>query len=119
MRDADGIDLNLSSPDQGVFLAGARLTRQFVADGRGTVFTPYLKANLLQEIGGGNDIQLSGVTFTTGRFGRALQVGGGMTGAVTPRLSLHTDLAWQHELGNVGGSRGWVANVGLRYTFGN
>ncbi len=113
--DVDGIAVDLGSPDQGVFRAGARLTKQFVADG--VLLTPYLKANVLQGLGGGNSVHLSGVSFDTGHFGTALQIGAGITGALTRSLSIYGDVAWQHEVGD-GGFRGWAYNGGLRYTFG-
>ncbi len=115
--DSDAIDLNLGNLNQGVARVGARLTRAFVSEG-GTSVTPYIKANLLQGIGGGDAIQLGGAAFSTSKFGRAVQIGGGITGKPTPRLSLYSELAWQHEIGNGGGARGWTANLGLRYAFG-
>ncbi len=114
--DVDGIDVDLGSPDQGVFRGGARLTKRF-AGPDGMLFTPYLKANVLQGIGGGDDVHLSSVSFGTGHFGTALQVGGGITGTLTRDLSVYGDVAWQHDVGG-GGSRGWAFNGGLRYAFG-
>ena len=115
--DVDGINVDLGSPDQGVFRGGARLIRSFTGpDGR--LLTPYLEANVLQGIGGGNNVELSNVGFGTGRFGTALQVGGGITGTLTRNLSVYGDVAWQQNVGNDGGFRGWSFNGGLRFTFG-
>ena len=115
--DVDGINVDLGSPDQGVFRGGARLIRSFTGpDGR--LLTPYLEANVLRGIGGGNTVQLSNVGFGTGRFGTALQVGGGITGTLTRNLSVYGDVAWQQNVGNDGGFRGWSFNGGLRFTFG-
>lgn len=83
----------------------------------GSRLTPYIKANLLQGIGGSNSIVLSGVSFGTGKAGTALQVGAGVNGALTRNLSLYGDVAWQNKVGS-GGFRGWVLNGGLRLSFG-
>ncbi len=114
--DVDGIGVALGSPNQGVFRGGARLTRQFTAPD-GTLITPYLKANVLQGIGGGANVNLSNVAFGTGAFGTVLQVGGGVTGTLAGNLSVYGDVAWQSDVGN-GGARGWAFNGGLRYVFG-
>ena len=114
--DIDGIGVDLGSPNQGVFRGGARLLKP-LAGPDGMLFTPYLKANLLQGIGGGDQVRLSNVGFATGQFGTALQVGGGMTGTLTRNLSVYGDIAWQHDVGG-GGFRGWAFDAGLRYAFG-
>ncbi|MBV9656282.1 MAG: autotransporter outer membrane beta-barrel domain-containing protein, partial [Acetobacteraceae bacterium] len=114
--DIDGIDVDLKSPNQGVFRGGARLTKLFEAE-NGMLVTPYLKTNLLQGIGGGDSVQLGGQPFETGHFGTAIQVGGGATGTLTRNLSIYGDVAWQHEVSS-GGFRGWAFNAGLRYALG-
>jgi len=115
--DVDGVDVDLGSPDQVTARVGFRLKRPFQTDG-GMLFTPYLKANVLQGIGSSGNVVLSGVSFGTGNVGTALQVGGGVTGTLTRNLSLYGDVAWQSDVGNGGGFRGWVFNGGLRYLFG-
>ena len=113
--DIDGIDVNAGSLNQGIVRVGGRVTKQFATDD-GALLTPYLKANLLQGIGGGDSIRLSGVPFETGRFGRSVQVGAGVTGTLTPNFSLYSDAAWQTNVGD-GGSRGWTFSGGLRDLF--
>jgi outer membrane autotransporter protein len=113
--DIDGIDVKLGNPSQGVLRTGARLTRKSVTED-GMVFTPYLKANVLQGLGGGSPVDLSGVSFGTGHFGTALQLGAGITGAPAENLSVYGDVAWQKDVA-AGGSRGWAFNGGLRYVF--
>ncbi len=114
--DVDGIGVSLGSPNQGVLRAGVRLLDR-VTTSDGTLITPYLKANLLQGLGGGNSIHLSNVSFPVGDFGSAIQLGGGVNGTLTRNLSLYGDVAWQNQIGN-GGFRGWAFNGGLRYAFG-
>ena len=115
--DVDGIAVDLGSPDQGVFRGGVRLTRRFTSPD-GTLITPYLKANVLQGLGGGDNVRLDQIAFGTGRFGTALQAGGGVTGTLTRLLSVYGDVAWQHNVGGDGGARGWTFNGGLRLAFG-
>jgi outer membrane protein OmpA-like peptidoglycan-associated protein len=116
--DIDGIDLDLGNPDQVTGRFGFRLLRPFQNED-GTRFTPYLKANLLQSLTGSGKVVLSGVGFGTGQAGTAVQVGGGVTGTLTPNLSVYGDVAWQSDVGGNGGFRGWVFNAGLRFVFGN
>lgn len=115
--DVDGIDVNMGNPNQGLMRLGFRLKRPFLT-GDGMLFTPYLKANLLQGIGGSSDVVLDGIPFGTGTAGTALQVGGGATGTLTRHLAFYGDAAWQSRV-SAGGFRGWVFNAGLRYDFGN
>jgi outer membrane autotransporter protein len=113
--DIDFINVNLGDPNQGIARAGARLIRQFSGPD-GTLFTPYLKASVLQGIGGGDAVDLGNVAFATGRFGTAMQAVGGMTGSLTRNLSIYGEVAWQQNVG-AGGLRGWTVNFGLRSAF--
>jgi outer membrane autotransporter protein len=79
--------------------------------------TPYLKANLIQGLGDSGKIQLSNTGFGTGSYGTVIQVGGGVTGTLTQKVSLYGDVAWQHNVGD-GGLRGWSFNGGVRFAFG-
>ena len=115
--DVDGIGVNLGSPNQGILRAGVRLLDR-VTTNDGTLVTPYLKANLLQGLGGGNSVQLSNVSYPIGDFGTAVQLGAGVNGTLSRNVSLYGDVAWQNQIGN-GGFRGWAFNGGLRYAFGS
>ncbi len=98
-----------------MFRGGARLIRPFVSP-LGDLVTPYLKANVMQGIGGGEAVTIGSTPFLTGRFGTSLQVGGGATGMISHNLFVYGDLAWQDGVSG-GGTRGWVLNGGMRYTF--
>jgi outer membrane autotransporter protein len=113
--DIDGVTARLGSPDQGVFRGGARLIRPFVSS-QGDLVTPYLKANVIQGIGGGDAVNIGSTPFLTGRFGTSVQLGGGATGMISHNLSVYGDVAWQDGVGG-GGTRGWVLNGGMRYAF--
>ena len=113
--DADGIAADLGSQSQGVIRAGARLLKPFATTDSG-VFTAYLKANLLQGLGVGGTVNLAGYPFQTGTYGTAVQVGGGVNGALSHNLSAYGDVAWQNNV-STGGFRGWAFNGGVRYAF--
>jgi outer membrane autotransporter protein len=98
-----------------VFRAGARLLEPFATADHG-VFTAYLKANVLQGLGGGGTVSLSGYPFQTGTYGTAVQVGGGVNGSFSHNLSAYGDVAWQNNV-STGGFRGWAFNGGVRYAF--
>ena len=114
--DAGGVSVNIGSLDQGVARIGGRLVRPFQAPD-GTLFSPYLKANLLHGFGDGSAIALSGTRFGTGSYGTALQLGGGLTGtAPSGRLAVFGDVAYQQKLSD-GGVRGWTFTGGFRLDF--
>ena len=115
--DVDDIAVDMGSPDQGIVRGGFRVTK-LITGPDGMLFTPYLKGNVLQGLGGGDTVNLGGVPFGTGKFGTALQAGGGVTGTLTHNVSVYGDVAWQHNVGGDGGSRGWALNGGLRFAFG-
>ena len=114
--DVDGLSVAIGGQDEGIARVGARLKRQFQADG-GTLVTPYLKVNFLQNIGNGGKERLGGIGFATGDYGTVFQVGGGATGTLTRNFAIYSDVAWQDDIGD-GGLRGWSYNAGIRYTFG-
>jgi outer membrane autotransporter protein len=72
--------------------------------------------NLLQGFADNGSINLSGFNFVTGQYGTAVQVGGGITGALSAQIAAFGDVAWEHEVSN-GGFRGWTLNGGMRYSF--
>jgi outer membrane autotransporter protein len=113
--DSDGIAVNIGSQSQGVFRAGFRLLKPFTTADSG-LLTPYLKVNLLQGIGGGGTVDIAGDPFVTGAYGTAVQVGGGVNGALSRNLSAYGDVAWQDAV-SAGGFRGWTFNAGVRYAF--
>jgi outer membrane autotransporter protein len=113
--DVDGIAVHLGTQSQGVFRAGARLLKPF-ATADSQVFTAYVKANLLQGLGGGGTVSLAGYPFQTGTYGTAVQVGAGVNGSFSHNLSAYGEVAWQNNV-STGGFRGWVFNGGMRCAF--
>lgn len=120
-HDADALSVQLRNPAAWVGRAGANLSKTFIT-ASGQRWTPWMRANYLWSSGGRNDVTVGsdawGVshTFSSGDWGRAWQVGAGITGVLTPSISLYGNADYQKDAGNAG-EEGWSANVGLRWQF--
>ncbi len=113
--DEQGFLVSLGSPDEGLLRVGGRLLRTYPTSGTGAL-TPYAELNLLQGLGGSNQLRLSDVAFTTGGYGTAVQVRAGLTGRVSQQLSLYGDVARTQAVGD-SGFRGWALNGGMKVSF--
>jgi outer membrane autotransporter protein len=113
--DRQGFAVALGSPDEGLLRVGGRLKRDLPLGGGG-VLTPYGEFNLLQGLGGSNQVRLGQVAFTTGGYGTAVQLRAGLTGRVSQSLSLYGDVARTQAVGN-SGFRGWGVNAGMKVAF--
>jgi outer membrane autotransporter protein len=113
--DVDGINVDLGDPNQGVLRAGARLTKSFVGP-QDALITSYLKASVLQGLGGANPVNLGAVALPTGRFGTSLQEVIGVSSLFSKTMTLYGEASFLQNLSS-GGSRGWAFNVGLRSAF--
>ncbi|OLL28626.1 hypothetical protein BTH42_26895 [Burkholderia sp. SRS-W-2-2016] len=112
--DADDLDVNIGAQNQLVGRLGVRLTRPF--DVSSGLLTPYAAIDLLHSFTDGTSVQVSGVQFTSGKLGDALQYSLGLNGTPTARLSLYGRVSYQQAIGNAG-VRGWLFNAGARYLF--
>ncbi|KTD52583.1 Antigen 43 precursor [Legionella quinlivanii] len=110
--DINQIGIHWQHPRQGIFRGGLRLLR--TEDTTNHFITTYLEGNLLQGLGGGRIIRISNIGFDTGKFGTMLQLRGGLSGHLTPRLSIYGDIANQQDMASYG-FHGWSYNGGLRY----
>ncbi|MDM0052850.1 autotransporter outer membrane beta-barrel domain-containing protein [Variovorax sp. J22R115] len=115
-RDADCINTSLGNQRQSVWRVGARLTRP-IETGSGTRVTPYLKLNYLYGASDPGTVVIGATNFQLGKFGSGWQVGGGVSGMVSKRLSVYADVAWQQNTGTAGW-KNWLFSGGLRYAFG-
>ena len=113
--DVDGINVDLGDPNQGVLRAGARLMKSFLSPG-GAAVTSYVKASVLQGLGGGDPANFGAVALPTGRFGTALQEVIGVSSLFSKTTTLYGEAGLQQNMGG-SGSRGWALNVGLRSAF--
>lgn len=115
--DADGIRTHLGHQNQSTLRVGARLTRPYDTKD-GTQITPYARVNYLQSLSGNHgNVTVGSVEFPYGKFGRAVQVGAGVSGMVNKRLSVYGEFSWQDNLGS-SGWKGWQFTGGIRYMFG-
>nr|WP_294521925.1 autotransporter outer membrane beta-barrel domain-containing protein [uncultured Rhodopila sp.] len=64
------------------------------------------------------DATIGNVPFGVANHGTSVQVGGGVTNTLTRTISVYGDVAWQQNVVNDGGFRGWSFNAGLRWIFG-
>ncbi len=115
--DGNGIDVNIGDLNQSVARVGVRLVHPFAGPDE-TRITPYAKLNVLQGFGSAGDAVIGNVPFGVANYGTSVQIGGGVTGTLTRTISVYGDVAWQQNVVNDGGFRGWSFNAGLRWTFG-
>lgn len=113
--DVNGIVNDLGGQDSALLRLGFRLGEPLELQGKYPV-TPYFKFNFLQPLTGNGSATIGQYPFEVGRNGSSMQVGAGITGGVTPRLSIYGDALYQRRLVSYG-SNGWLANAGVRYTF--
>jgi outer membrane autotransporter protein len=113
--DIDAVPLDLGKQSQSILRAGARVLREL--HGLPSVrLTSYVEANLLEDLGENHEVLIGNVPFTTGSFGSALQLRGGLNGNISQRFSVFSDIFWQYAVGKAG-FLGWGFNLGLRYSF--
>ncbi|WP_157956464.1 autotransporter outer membrane beta-barrel domain-containing protein [Dyella sp. C11] len=119
-HDADGLTVSPENTGAWQGRVGANLGKTFVTGGQR--WTPWVRANYLWSSGSRSGVGVTsdewGVSSTlySGSWGQAWQVGAGVTGALTPTLSVYGSGDYQ---GNVGGAgeQGWSANIGMRWQF--
>ncbi|MEX3958217.1 autotransporter outer membrane beta-barrel domain-containing protein [Trinickia sp. EG282A] len=76
---------------------------------------PYVRLQYQQTWMSAQDTNLSGTVFDVGAPGKALRLGMGASGMLTPKLSLYGEISGQRRLGN--GFNNISATAGLRYDF--
>ncbi|WP_267225775.1 filamentous hemagglutinin N-terminal domain-containing protein [Dyella silvae] len=119
----DADDLRVSPKNTGAWLGrvGANLGKTFVT-GAGQRWTPWMRVNYLWSSGSASNVTVAsdewGVsnTFTTGSWGQAWQLGGGVTGALTRTISVYANADYQARTGGAG-EQGWSAGMGMRWQF--
>ncbi|WNL47877.1 autotransporter outer membrane beta-barrel domain-containing protein [Dyella sp. BiH032] len=120
--DRDGARASFDDYDQTVGRLGVRLTRTWDR-GEGRLATPYLRLNYIKGWGGRPRVTVGaeGVpglaqTFAGGAYGQAIEVGLGGTYSVGRQWSFYGEADYQKDVGSAG-TRGWTANVGVRWNF--
>jgi len=120
-NDADG--LRVTSRNTGAWLGrvGANVGKTFVT-GTGQRWSPWMRVNYLWSSGSASNVTVAsdawGVsnTFTSGSWGQAWQLGAGVTGALTPAVSVYANADYQVDAGGAG-EQGWSAGMGVRWQF--
>jgi outer membrane autotransporter protein len=87
-------------------------------------FSPYGRLDFIHASGGSSKTtasnpawgELGTGTFEGGRLGNTVRVGAGANSRLTPYLSLHGEADYLHATSDYG-TRGWQANVGVRFEF--
>ncbi|QIQ21670.1 autotransporter family protein [Zophobihabitans entericus] len=114
--DFDQVDVNMGHQSQSLLRTGLRLSHPFETED-GNEVTPYARVDYRHGLNRGKSVTISDTDFEMGRFGREIQVGAGISGAMSEQLSLYGEFSWQDNLGDAGW-KGWQFSGGLRYTFG-
>jgi outer membrane autotransporter protein len=119
--DRDGLSVSPESSGTWVGRVGANLSKTFIT-GSGQHWTPWARVNYLTSSGSSTVVSLAseawGVsdTLRSGKWGSTVQMGAGVTGALSNVLSIYGGADFQTDVGSAG-EQGWSANLGLRWRF--
>ncbi|MCZ2159078.1 autotransporter outer membrane beta-barrel domain-containing protein [Bartonella sp. 220] len=113
--DIDGFDIEMGKPDQWVVRVGGRLTKTLAASEKGHVFSFNGKLHLVHSFGKKQFVHFKDA-FQLGAFGSSLDAGLGFNAQLSPKFSVHGNVAYQHQLSKAGFS-GMYFSGGLRYRF--
>lgn len=114
--DVDGVVVDLDTPEQFVWRAGARALFSPEVGPDGSALTQYVKLMYQGSEGAQQLALLSGERFETGEYGHTAEAGYGLTLSFVNGVSFHADAAWQRDIGNAS-REGWNASMGLRWVF--
>lgn len=119
--DQDGARVQYGSYNQTVGRVGVRVDRSW-SDGRGHLFTPWLRTNYYHGWGGNAKTTVSAENggashaFDGGSFGQMWEVGAGATVNVKHDLAFYAEADYRREVGD-SGAKGWRYNAGVRWQF--
>jgi outer membrane autotransporter protein len=113
--DIDETVNDLGGQNSALLRLGFRIVQPLQLQGQYPV-TPYFKFNFLQPLTGNGSATVGQYPFDVGKNGSSMQVGAGITGQFSSRLSIYGDALYQRRLVSYG-SNGWLANVGVRFAF--
>jgi outer membrane autotransporter protein len=112
--DVDKVDVKFANQNNLIGRVGTRLGMNLMA---GKVrYTPYVKANVLAGSGGHPEVVANNVSFESGRYGQAWQVGTGVDAKLDDRLDVVLVVNYQHSFAGSGFS-GWYATGNFRWKF--
>ncbi len=119
--DQHGARVQYDSYGQTVGRVGVKVDRSW-SDGRGHLFTPWLRTNYYHGWGGNAKTRVGAEnggashTFESGRFGQMWEVGAGATVNVKNDLAFYAEADYRKEVGD-SGAKGWRYNAGVRWQF--
>jgi autotransporter family porin len=116
VTDADGVVVDLGTPEQFVWRVGVRALFSPAVGSDGSALTQYIKLNYYDSTGPDQRAFLSGSRFVTGEYGQAAEFGYGLTASLKNGLSIYGDAAWQQDIGHAS-REGWAATAGVRWVF--
>ncbi len=114
-HDIDGFDVEMGELDQWGMRIGGCLTKTLAASEKERSVSFYGKLHLSHSFRGKQFVHFKDA-FQLGSFGSSLETGLGIHSQVSPKLTLHSDLIYQHKLTKAG-FNGIHFSGGLRYRF--
>lgn len=116
VSDADGVVVDLGTPELFVWRVGARALFAPSAGSDGSTLTQYVKFNYYDSEGPQQRAILSGQRVDTGEYGRTAEFGYGLTATLANRFSFFGDFALQQDIADAS-REGWAASVGGKWVF--
>lgn len=114
-RDIDGFDVEMKKADQWLMRIGGYLSKTFTAYEKDRIISLNGNIHLAHRFGEKQFVHLKDV-FQLGTFGSSLEAGLGINAQFSSKVSLHSNLSYQHKLTKAGFS-GVRFSGGLRYHF--
>ncbi|WP_375669925.1 autotransporter outer membrane beta-barrel domain-containing protein, partial [Bartonella sp. CL29QHWL] len=113
--DIDGFDVEMKKIDQWFMRVGGRLSKTFTASEKDRIISFYSTIHLAHCFDKEQFVHFKDV-FQLGSFGSSLETGLGINAQFSSKVTLHSDLSYQHRLTKAGFS-GVHFSGGLRYHF--
>ncbi|WP_273723934.1 autotransporter outer membrane beta-barrel domain-containing protein [Bartonella sp. AU18XJBT] len=114
-RDIDGFDVEMKKMGQWLMRIGGRLSKTFKAFEKDRIICFYGNIHLSNRFGKKQFVHFKDV-FQLGSFGSSLETGLGINAQFSSKVTLHSDVSYQHRLTKAGFS-GVHFSGGLRYHF--
>ncbi|WP_332061095.1 autotransporter family protein [Bartonella sp. CB74] len=113
--DIGGFDIEMGKPDQWVMRVGGNVTKTFVVSEKDRATSFYGMFHLIHNFEKKQFVHFKDA-FQLASFGSSLEAGVGIYSQLSQKITLHSDLVYQHKLTKSGFS-GVHFSAGLRYRF--
>ncbi len=114
-HDVDGFNIEMRNPDYWMMRIGGRLTKELAVIKEAHVVSFYGKLHFVRDFSDKQRVHL-GDTFLLGAFGSFLEAGFGVYAQLSPKVTFHSDLIYQHKFTKAG-FLGTRFSGGLSYHF--